>query len=98
MTAREQAGAKAPAITVHGLTFEPDMSYVESWEAVELQMQLADGELDNFMRLHIYFDLIEGMTGLGIDQIVEAAGGKKAPATDVLKVAAEIIGACTPKK
>ena len=96
--ADKQAGAKAPAITVRGLTFTPDIKYAESWEALELQMQLADDELDNFVRMHIYFDLIEGITGLKMAEIVTAAGGKKAPATEVVQLAAEIIGACIPKK
>ena len=98
MAATKKAGAKAPAITVHGLTFTPNTEYAESWEALELQMQLADVDEDNFARMRIYFELLEGISGLSIDEIVEAAGGRKAPATEVVKVAAEIIEACTPKK
>ena len=98
MTTAEKAGADAPAITVHGITFTPNRAYVESWEAVELQMQLANPDIDNFTRLHIYFTLIEGMTGVGMEQIVDAAGGKSSNAIDVIKIASEIIGACTPKK
>ena len=98
MAAKQAAGAKAPAITLHGLTFTPDEGYVESWEALELQMQLADENVDNFARMRVYFALVEGMTGLTMEQIVDAAGGPRTPALDVVKVATEIIEACTPKK
>ena len=98
MAAQEKAGAKAPAITVHGLTFTPNTDYAESWEALELQMQLANVDEDNFARMRIYFDLLEGISGLTIDEIVEAAGGRKAPATKVVAIAAEIVEACIPKK
>lgn len=98
MAAQEKAGAKASAITVHGLTFTPDTGYAESWEALQLQMQLADADADNFARMRVYFALVEGMTGLTMDEIVDAAGGPRTPALDVVKVATDVIEACTPKK
>ena len=98
MAAKASAGAKASAITVHGITFTPNAEYAESWEALELQMQLADSDADNFARMRVYFALVEGMTGLTMGEIVDAAGGRKAPALDVINVATEIIEACQPKK
>ena len=60
--AEAKAGAKAPAtVTVGGLEITPNADYVKSWEALELQMQLADPDLGNVEKVRIYMRLVEGM-------------------------------------
>lgn len=94
-----KAGAKAPAtVTVGGLEITPNADYVKSWEALDLQMQLADPDIGNLERVRIYMRLVEGMANVTTEQIVEAAGGPTAGAVDVISLAAEIIQAVTPKK
>lgn len=94
-----KAGAKAPAtVTVGGLEITPNADYVKSWEALDLQMQLADPDLGNVEKVRIYMKLVEGMANVSIGQIVDAVGGPSADAVAVVSLAAEIIQAVTPKK
>lgn len=98
MAEGKQAGAKAPApLCVKGLEFTPNVDFVRSWQAFELNMVLADDELSPAAKMAAYIELVEGMTGLSKDEIVEAAGGKTAPVADVVTLMAEIVQECTPK-
>lgn len=98
MAEGKKAGAKAPAtLSVRGLEFTPNLEFTRSWQAFELNMTLADDELSPAAKMAAYIELVEGMTGLSKDEIVEAAGGKTAPVADVVNLMAEIVQACTPK-
>lgn len=95
-----KAGANAPAspaYEVHGLKFDVDTDYMQSWESLELQLQLSDPKITNIGKVRIYMQLLERITGLTTDDIAEAAGGVMAPAADVVKIAADVLKAATPK-
>lgn len=100
MAAAKKTGAKSPAprsVEVRGLKISVDDEFMGSWEAFELLRAFNSDELDTFEKLDLSLQLIEAATGITKDEIVEAAGGKKAPALDVVNFAIEIVQAISPK-
>lgn len=98
MAELKAAGAKAPAtLSVRGLEFTPNKDFAGSWEAFELNMALSNEDATPAEKMAAYIALVEGLTGLSKDEMVDAAGGKKAPATEVVALMAEVVQACTPK-
>lgn len=98
MAGTKKAGAKVPAtMTVCGIEFTPNVEYAKSWQAFELNLVLSDENAAPMEKMAAYIELVEGMTGIGKEQLVEAAGGPTAPVTDVFNIMTEIVKACTPK-
>lgn len=98
MAEGKQAGAKAPAtLSVKGLEFTPNKDFAGSWAAFELNMALSNEDATPAEKMAAYIELVEGLTGLTKDEMVEAAGGKAAPVADVVTLMAEVVKACTPK-
>ena len=96
--AEVKAGAKAPAtVTVRGIEITPNAEFAKSWAAFDLQLTLADEGASQPAKMRAYVELVEGMTGMTRDELVDAAGGPTAPATDVVAFMAEVVQACTPK-
>lgn len=100
MAAARKTGASSPAsrtVVVRGLEINVDESFISSWEAFEMIRAFNSDDLDTFQKFDLSIQLIEAATGITKDEIVDAAGGKKAPAVDVVNTAAEIVQAINPK-
>lgn len=100
MTANGKAGADAPATRhaeVGGIQFDVNGAAISSWAFFKGLRRLGDESVDNIEKLELSFSLIEMATGITEDEIVEAAGGEDAAASDVIALAAAIVKELTPK-
>jgi len=88
---------KAPVNEVRGLKFEVNDEFMASWAAFKMLRQFNEDELSDFDKLDLSMKLISLATGLTEDDIVAAAGGELAKATDVVELAMEIITTIAPK-
>jgi len=100
MAAARKSGASVPAprpVKVRGIEFTVDADFINSWEAFELMHEFDSPDLGTFEKFDLSLKLIELATGVTKDEIVDAAGGPKAPAKDVVETAIEIVQAIVPK-
>lgn len=99
MAAKNKAGASAPAETyqVRGIEFTVNSDFMASWAALKMLRKFNEDGLGDFEKLDLSIELIRLATGLGEDDIVEAAGGDMAKATDVIALAMEIVTTIAPK-
>jgi len=89
---------EATTIEVRGIELNVDMDYLNSWEAFKLIRKLDDDQCSQFDKLDYSFEFIQRVTGCDESQIVEYAGGEKAPATEVIAFTVEIIQKLQPLK
>ena len=97
--ANNKAGAFAPADTyeVRDLQFTVNKEFMESWAAIKMLRKFNEDGLSDFEKLDLSIELIRLATGLSEDDIVEAAGGNMAKATDVIAFAMDIVTTIAPK-
>lgn len=89
--------SKKQKVEVAGIELEVDEGFMGSWEAFKLLRAFNDDSLGTFEKLDLSFELIEAATGVTEEQVVEAAGGPKAPAVDVVNTSIAIVKAISPK-
>ena len=96
MAARKKA-ANVRTVKVRDMEIHIDEAYANSWEAFMLLREFKSAESDELAKFDLSMKLIETATGITEADIVEAAGGVKAPAIDVIKLAVDIVQAIAPK-
>ena len=91
--------ARKPKAThdVRGLEFDVNSEFMASWAAFKMLRKFNEDGLSDFEKLDLSIELINLATGLTEDDIVAAAGGELAKATDVVELAMEIVTAIAPK-
>ena len=100
MGTTETAGATAPAtrhVKLDAIEFDVNPDAVASWAFFDGMRHMADEGVGGVGRFELSLRLIEMATGLTERQIVDAAGGDTAPATDVMRLVAEIYKETTSK-
>lgn len=81
--------------TIDGLKVNIDQKKASDWHSFSL-LRKANGE-SQFDQLAVLLELIEYITDVNEDIIVEHLGGDTAQAADVIALVSKIIQAATPK-
>lgn len=81
--------------TIDGLNVNIDQKKASDWHSFSL-LRKASGE-SQFEQLAVLLELIEYITDVDEDIIVEHLGGDTAQAADVIALVSKIIQAATPK-
>lgn len=81
--------------TIDGLKVNIDQAKASDWHSFSL-LRKANGE-SQFDQLAVLLELIEYITDVDEDIIVEHLGGDTAQASDVIALVSKIIQAATPK-
>ena len=81
--------------TIDGLAVNIDQAKASDWHAFSL-LRKANGK-SQFDQLAVLLELIEYITDVDEDIIVEHLGGDTAQASDVIALVSKIIQAATPK-
>lgn len=97
--AREKQGDEPETreVTVRGFTFNVDTARLTSWKAFRLIASLDDERTSDFGKVQAAIDLMEFITDLTGDQVVESLGGDMADPMEVMRVVTEVIAGAYPK-
>ena len=101
--AEQKAGEKLPAtstsktIEVDGHTITVKPKRIASWVAFDVVRKINNKNATDFDKITNIFRLVEYITGLSEQDIVEMAGGEEAALNDVVALANNIIVAVYPK-
>lgn len=98
--AREKQGAEPPTtreVTVRGHTFNVDDRRLTSWKAFKLVASLDDEKSSGFGKVQAAIELMEFITDLDADAVVESLGGDMANPVEVMQVVTEIVAGAYPK-
>lgn len=93
--ADEKSNTATRTVDVGGLIVHVDTERCKSWKAFRI-MSGINGEFD-ISTLSAMFDLIELVTDVDEDKIVEHCGGDDASLEAVAKTVSEIVAECYPK-
>ena len=89
--------AKTKTVTIRGLEVTIDTEALEQWSAFEKLMVLGGEEATMMEKLQVSFRLVEEITDVSQEDIVEACGGTSAKTADVIAFVGEIIASVNSK-
>lgn len=95
MAARKPENTRTITVRGHEMTVDDD--YAQSYAALRYLRRINSADVDPFEKLDLTYELIERVTGVGEEQIVEMAGGEEAPARDVMQFAVDVLTAIDAK-
>lgn len=96
---QKQGEAETPreTVEVNGFKFHVNAARLGGWRAFKLVSALDDPQLSEFGKVQAAIDLMEYLTDLKADDIVDALGGDLASPMEVLDTVTKVIAAVYPK-
>lgn len=97
MEAKRAEQPEVGTVTVRGRTIRTYPHKLRQWRVFKLIGELDDEDVSEFVKAEKACELLEIITDVKADDIIEELGGDEADAFDVLQLVLEIIQAVAPK-
>lgn len=100
MAAKRPQGAEMSplrSVTIQGEEITYDTKKAANWKTFELSCVISDEDASVMDKTRAIFELIEYVTDMSKDEVIEHCGGEDASASEVMAYALEIIAGISPK-